>query len=36
MWVEKQRTGKSKGQLVPERKRQLDDLGFVWSKSKDE
>ena len=35
-WVNTQRTAKCKGKLAPERERRLDDLGFVWSKSKDE
>ena len=32
-WVNTQRTAKAEGQLVPERKRRLEELGFVWSKS---
>ena len=35
-WVDKQRWAKCKGKLAPERERQLDELGFVWSKSSDE
>ena len=35
-WVNHQRMAKAGGKLTPERVRRLEELGFVWSTSKDE
>ena len=35
-WASMQREANRKGKLAPERKRQLEELGFVWSRSCDE